>query len=77
MLFLSPYCQSPFLTGSHRLPHLPRMPSNTVLISEPAVGAVQILIWSYFRVFLPPMYTAIKTSVFSFVEALNVLLYIP
>ena len=27
-------------------PHLPRMPSNTVLISGPAVGAAHILIWS-------------------------------
>ena len=32
------------------------MPSNTVLISGSAVGADQILIWSY--VFLPPMSTA-------------------
>ena len=31
------------------------MPSNTVLTSEPVVGAVQILIWSYFYVFLPPV----------------------
>ena len=43
-------------TGSHSPPHLPRMPSNTVLISGSAVGADQILIWSY--VFLPPMSTA-------------------
>ena len=34
------------LPGSHSLPHLPRMPSNTVLVSGPAVGAAQILIWS-------------------------------
>ena len=65
------------LTGSHSPPHLPRMPSNTVLISGPAVGAAQILIWSYSCVFLPPMSTAIRTSAFSFVGALNVLLYIP
>ena len=26
------------LAGSHSPPHLPRMPSNTVLISGPAVG---------------------------------------
>ena len=58
-------------------PHLPRMPSNTVLISGPAVGAAQILIWSYSCVFLPPMSTAIRTSAFSFVGALNDLLYIP
>ena len=32
------------LTGSHNPAHLPRMPSNTVLISLLAVGAAQILI---------------------------------
>jgi len=57
------------LTGSHSPPYLPRMPSNTVLISGSAVGEDQILIWSY--VFLPPMSTAIRTSAFSFVGALN------
>ena len=31
------------LTGSHCPPHLPRMPSNTVLFCGPAVGAAQIL----------------------------------
>jgi len=65
------------LTGSHRPPHLPRMPSNTVLTSGPVVGAAQILICSYSSVFLPPVSTAIRTSAFSFVEALNDLLYIP
>ena len=50
--------------------------SNTVLISGPAVGAAQILIWSYPCGFLPPMSTAIRASAFSFVGALNVLLYI-
>ena len=76
-VFLESLLSESFPSLGVSLPHLPRMPSNTVLISEPAVGAVQILIWSYFHVFLPPMYTAIKTSAFSFVEALNVLLYIP
>ena len=65
------------LTGSHSPPHLSRIPSNTVLISVPAVGAAQILIWSYSCVFLPPMSTAIRTSAFSFAGVLNVLLYIP
>ena len=46
------------LAGSHSPPHLPRMLSNTVLISGPAVGAAQILIWSYSSVFLPPMSTS-------------------
>ena len=36
----------------------------------------QILIWSYSSVFFPPIFTAIRTSVFSFVGALNDLLYI-
>ena len=35
------------LAGSHSPPRLPRMPSNTVLVSGPAAGAAQILIWSY------------------------------
>ena len=56
------------LAGSHSPPYLPRMPSNTVLVSGPAVGAAQNLIWSYSCVFFPTMYTAIRTSVFSFVE---------
>ena len=66
-----------FLAGSHSPRHLPRMPSNTVLISRPAVRAAQILIWSYSCVSLPPMSTAIRTSAFSFVEALNDHSYIP
>ena len=65
------------LAGSHSPPHLPRMPSNTVLISGPAVGAAQILIWSHACAFLPPMSTAIRASAFSFVGALSGLLYIP
>jgi len=56
------------LTESHSPPHLPKMPSNTVLISGPAGGAAQILIWSYASVFLPPMSTAIRTSAFSLWE---------
>ena len=50
---------------------------NTVLISGPAVGAAQILTWSYFCVFLPPVSMAIRTSAISFVSALNDLLYFP
>jgi len=52
------------------------MPSNTALTSGPAVGAAQILIWSYSYVFLPSMFTAIRTCVSSFVRALSDLLYI-
>ena len=63
-------------TGSHSPPHLPRMPSNIVPISGPAVRAAQILIWFFSYVFLPPVSTAVRTSAFSFVGALNNLLYI-
>ena len=38
----------------------------TLLISGPAVGTPQILIWSYSCVFLPPVSTAIRTSAFFF-----------
>ena len=65
------------LTGSHSPPRLPKLHSNTVLVSGPAVGAAQILIWSYPSVFLPPLSTAVKTSAFSFVGALSDLLHIP
>ena len=65
------------LARSHSPPHLSRMPSSTVLISGPAVGAAQILVFSYPFVFLPPMSTAIRTNAFYFVGALSVLLYIP
>ena len=54
------------LTGSHSPPHLPRMPSKTVLMSGPAVGTAQILIWSSSSVFLPPMSTAVRTVHFHF-----------
>ena len=64
------------LAGSHSPPYLPRMPSNTVLISGHDVRAAQIIIWSYSCMPLPPMSTVIRASVFSFVGALNDLLYI-
>ena len=59
------------LAGSHSPLHLPRMPSNTVLVSGPSVRAAQVLICSYSSVSLPPMSTAIRTSAFSFVGALH------
>ena len=55
------------------LARLPRMPSNTVLVSGPAVGAAQTLILSYCCVFLPPVSTAVRTSVSSFMRVLIVL----
>ena len=54
-----------------------------MLVSGPAevgVGwgkAAQILTWSYSTVFLSPMPTAIRTSVFSFAGALSVLFIYP
>jgi len=38
--FLSHCCQSPF--SCHSPPHRPRMPSNSVLISGPAVGQLRL-----------------------------------
>ena len=73
-VFLEPCCQSPFPCWESQPPYHPRMPSNTVLISGPAVEANQILIWPYSCVFLPPMSTAIRASAFFFVGALNDLL---
>ena len=68
MFFFSPSVRILSLAGSHSPPHLPRMPSDTVLVSGPAVGASLVLIWSYSCVFLPSMSTDIRTSsVFSFV----------
>ena len=40
-------------------------------------GAVRILIWSYSCLFMAPVSTAIRTSAFSFVGALNDLSHIP
>ena len=65
------------LAGIHSPSILPKRPPNTVLISGPAVGTAQIPIWSHSAVFLPPMSTPIRTSVFSFVGALNDFLHIP
>ena len=74
-VFLESLLSESSLAGSYSPPHLPRVPPNTVLVSAPAGEVAQILIWSYSCVFLPPMYTAIRTSVFSFVE-LSVSFYI-
>ena len=48
-------------TGNHSSPHLPRMHSNTVLISGPALVPAQILICSYSCVFLSPMSTTYQS----------------
>ena len=77
MFFLSTAVRVLSLAGSCSPSHLPRMPSNTVLISGPAVGEAQILMLSYSSVVLHPVSTAIRTSVFSFVGALDVFSYIP
>ena len=77
MFFLSHCCQNLSLAGNHSPPRLPRKPSNTVLISGPAVGAAQVLIRSYSCVFLPHMSTAIGTSAFSSVGTHRGLSYVP
>ena len=41
VFFLSHCCQIPFPHGNHSPPHLPRMPSNNVLVSGPAVGQLR------------------------------------
>ena len=53
--------------GNHSPPHLPRMPSKTVLISERDLEAAQILIRSFSYIFLSPIFTAIRTRMLSFV----------
>ena len=63
------------LSGSHGPPFLPRMPSNTMLISGHAMGLARTLIRSYFSVFLPPMSTGVRASALSFV-GLSVTFYI-
>ena len=55
-----------FLFVTHSPPLLPKMPSNTRLVSGPAVVAAQALIWSYCCVFLPPMSTSRCQSQFVF-----------
>ena len=55
--------------------HIPRMPSNTWLVSGPAVGTAQTLIWSCSCLFLPPMSTAARARVFSLGD-LSMSLYI-
>ena len=51
MFFLESLLSESFSSLRVSPPHLPRMPSSIVLISGPAVGAAQILIWSYSSVF--------------------------
>ena len=49
-VFLESLLSGSFPSLGHNPPPLPVMPSNTVLISGPAVVASQILIWSSFYV---------------------------
>ena len=55
--------------------HLLRMPSNTGLVSGPAVGAAQTLIWLFSCMFLPPMSTGVRTRAFSFMGTLCPFIY--
>ena len=77
MFFLESLLSVYFPSLGVSLPCLPRMPSITGMVSGPAVGAAQTLIWFCSCVFLPPMSTVLRTTVFSFVGALTVLLYVP
>ena len=71
-----------FFAGSHSPPYLPRMPSNTVLFSGPwcwvssdsNLVLLLCVLASNVQLSSTP---AIRNSVFSFVGALNSLLYIP
>ena len=67
----------PSVAGKPSPPHVPRMPSNTVLVSGPAAGAAQILIWFDSCVFLPPTSAAVRASAFSSAGALSGLLHLP
>ena len=73
MFFLSHF---PFPRWKSHPPHLSRMPSKTVLISGPDLGDAQILIWYYSYMFLPPMFTAVRTRAFSFVGDQSMSFYI-
>ena len=52
------------------------MPSKTVLISGPDLEVAQILIWYYSYMFLPPMFTAVRTRAFSSVGDQSMSFYI-
>ena len=71
MLLLSLCCQSLFPRWESQSTSPAQMPSNTALVSGPAVGAAQTLICSYACVFRPPMSTAIRTGVSPSVGALS------
>ena len=77
MFFLSHCSQSPFPHWESQSTSPPLDALQHYACLWTCCGAAQILIWSYSCVFLPPISTAIRTSLFSFVGALNVLLYIP
>ena len=77
MFFLSHCCQSPFPHWESQSTSPPYDALQHYADLQTCCGVAQILIWSYSCVFLPPGSTAIRASVFSFVGALSVLLYIP
>ena len=56
---------------------VPRMPSYTGLLSGPAMGTAQTVMWSYCYIFLPPKCISARATAFSFVGPRIVLLYIP
>ena len=76
MFLLDLSCQSILpLTGNHSPPHLPRMPSNSALVSRPAVGAAQTLTWPHSCMFLPPKCTAARAKMFSLAGTLSLFVY--
>ena len=75
-VFLESLLSGSFPSLGVTLPHLPRMPSTTVLVPGPAVGAAPILIWSSSCVFWPPVSTAIRTIAFVCVCELSMSFYI-
>ena len=77
MFFLFHCCQSPFPPWESQSTSPPEDALQHCAGLGTCCGAAQILIWSYSSVFLPPMSTVIRISVFSFVGVINELLYIP
>ena len=76
MFLLDLSCQSILpLTGNLSPPHLPRMPSNSALVSRPAVGAAQTLTWPHPCMFLPPKCTAARAKMFSLAGTLSLFVY--
>ena len=77
MFFLSHCCQSPFPLWESQSTSPPQDALQHGAGLWTCCGAAQVLIWSYSCLSLPPVSTAIRTSVFSPVGALSGLLSLP